>query len=177
MDWKIFDPANGIMTLPDSLGIYIISCNNREALPGIMRHLSYVPILGEYPVMYIGKSGKAGISKRYQDHFRGTARNSTLRKSLGVLFEYGRHYYTDGRYRFDDEQRLSGWMKKNLVFIYCIVDDPDVDALETDQIEQYHPPLNLKNNTSEINRDFRNILIRLRNDFPNRDTRLDRPIE
>jgi hypothetical protein len=179
LPWIIFNPANDDpTTLPDDTGIYVISFEDPKKLPSRMQHLSYVSFvpLGDpsrYPVMYIGKSGTAGIRKRYRNHFLGTARNSTLRKSLGVLCEYQRHYYNNGKYRFvdKDENRLSECMKRNLLFIYRIVDDfDDVDGLETSLIEQYHPPLNLENNTSEINHEFRENLTQLRNVFRDRDT-------
>ena len=39
-------------------------------------------------MLYVGLSGGRGLRKRdYRNHFKGTARNSTLRKSLGALFD------------------------------------------------------------------------------------------
>lgn len=55
-----------------------------------------------YPVIYFGISKKQGLRKRdYKNHFEENARKSSLRKSLGSLYEWheNRVYYNDNIYK------------------------------------------------------------------------------
>lgn len=59
------------------------------------------------------------LRKRYyRNHFNGKARTSTLRKSLGVLFNFEKEYESETnnlKYKFisEHEEKLSKWMKDN----------------------------------------------------------------
>lgn len=123
--------------------------------------------LDEKPVLYIGISGKQGLRKRdYRNHFEGTARSSTLRKSIGSLFmwETERVYYNDGKYRFSNEREdaLSQWMKEHLIIAYWITTRDNIDSIETQLINEMSPPLNISKNYSVINSIFRKRLKELR---------------
>lgn len=122
----------------------------------------------EREVLYVGLLGSRGLRKRdYRNHFNGTARISTLRKSLGVLFGYekvhSRNEAKSTKYRFDNdsEQELSRWMKANLMMHYCKGLE-NVELIETMLIEVFNPPLNLAKNKSETNKEFRQYLSKLR---------------
>ena len=102
----------------------------------------------------------------YKNHFNGKARTSTLRRSIGVLFDLEKTYLhkeTRHRYNFipEHEEKLSLWMKNNLVMHYISIENP-MD-FEKYLINVFEPPLNLKSNNSEHNKDFRKELHNLRN--------------
>lgn len=71
----------------------------------------------------------------------------------------------NGKTRFcdKDEEKLSDWMKKNLLLFYlpemeCFT----VEALEDILIEELNPPLNIMKNKNELNKDYREELRKLR---------------
>jgi len=152
---------------PDQKGIYMICAKNRDCLEKIMVDVVF-PELDGLPVIYIGISETQGLRKRdYQTHFKGTARKSTLRKSLGSLFKWqaDRLYDKDDkRYKFkpDFEQKLSIWMQDNLIMYYWLI-DTGLSELETKLINELNPPLNLAKNKCSVNKEFRINLSSLRN--------------
>lgn len=158
-----FDPYKDTANLiPDKKGVYLISIKNISQLPEQMRDVLFNKF-NEHEVLYVGLSGSRGLRKRdYSNHFNGTARNSTLRKSLGVLFGYekvhSRNEAKSTKYRFasNSEQELSRWMKANLMIHYCT----GIENVEL--IETFNPPLNLANNKNETNKKFRQYLSKLR---------------
>ncbi|NLZ92342.1 MAG: hypothetical protein GX918_10550 [Clostridiales bacterium] len=162
-----FDPLiNEKKELPDCNGIYVLCSRDLSYLPKSMSSLDY-EYYENYPVVYVGISGKQGLRKRYNNHFRGTARNSTIRKSIGALLGCSREYYRDGKYKFQktDEEKISYLMNSNFVFFYwCLksFSKKEMDEMEMKMIEYFHPPLNLFKNNSPINRDFRSKLKILR---------------
>ena len=165
---NIFDPSKDKADLiPDEKGVYLISFKSTSQLPEQMRDV-FFNRFNEREVIYVGLSGGRGLRKRdYRNHFNGTARNSTLRKSLGVLFGYEKVNSTNesksSKYRFDNnsEQELSRWMKANLMMHYCTGLE-NVELIETMLIEIFNPPLNLSKNKSETNKEFRQYLSKLR---------------
>lgn len=165
---NIFDPSKDKAELiPDEKGVYLISVKNISQLPEQMRDV-FFNRFNEREVLYVGLSGGRGLRKRdYRNHFNGTARNSTLRKSLGVLFGYekvhSRNEAKSTKYRFDNdsEQELSQWMKVNLVMHYCTGLE-NVELIESMLIEAFNPPLNLAKNNNETNKKFRQYLSKLR---------------
>lgn len=165
---NIFDPSKDKAELiPDEKGVYLISVKNISQLPEQMRDV-FFNRFNERQVLYVGLSGGRGLRKRdYRNHFNGTARNSTLRKSLGVLFGYEkvhrRNEAKSTKYRFDNdsEQELSRWMKANLMMHYCTGLE-NVELIETMLIGAFNPPLNLAKNKNETNKKFRQYLSKLR---------------
>ncbi|MBX4271905.1 GIY-YIG nuclease family protein [Clostridium estertheticum] len=156
--------------LPDEAGAYLICAKDTDLLPERMKELEYMYVNG-LPVIYVGIAGRPtsrvkSIRKRdYRNHFNGKARSSTLRKSLGVLFGFEKEYENEPnklKYKFIDEheEKLSKWMKDNLIMHFVRIDNPM--EFEIYLINTYEPPLNLKDNKSEKNRDFRKELSRLR---------------
>lgn len=160
--YKAFDPsADNIQLLIDSPCVYAICAKDITALPECMCSLQYKQIHG-YRVIYVGQSVRGVRARDYRNHFCGSARNSTLRKSIGVLWGLQRHYYNNGKYRFmsEDETWLTNWMHNNLVLFYCAADD--LDHKEQLLIDAYNPPLNIKNNRNTVNLTFRDHLKTLR---------------
>lgn len=88
--------------------------------------------------------------------------SNILRKSIGSLFALRREQYPNeigtSKYKFirEDEEKLSLWMKDNLILYY--IKNEDTKELENDLINEYHPPLNIDKNKSEMNKYFRILL-------------------
>lgn len=151
-------------TLPQKSGLYIICANSLDTLPDELKEATF-SYVDDHPIIYVGISKKQGLEKRdYKNHFKGSARNSTLRKSLGSLFNYERCYDKNNKYRFikEHEIELTEWMHENLFFYYWLIDD-NVEKIETNLMNQFGTPLNLKNNKSLTNKEFRCELSKLRN--------------
>lgn len=149
--------------LPDEKGLYLICIAEMSNLPKVLNGLEY-KYINDRPVLYLGISGNRGLRKRdYKNQFTGTARNSTLRKSLGTILGYGKEQYANdigtNKYKFTilDEQKLSNWMKENLILHYCVTDE-EVESIETELIKYFNPPLNLSKNRNEVNKEFRKRL-------------------
>jgi hypothetical protein len=64
------------------------------------------------------------------------------------------------KFRTEDEQRLTEWMKNNLVMFY--LDQPNFGQIEGGLINHFNPPLNLRNNHNSVNLEFRKKLSQLR---------------
>lgn len=170
--WNKFDPKiDDPDQIPDERGVYIICAKQMDCLPTGMIGLKYT-LLNGLPALYVGISGrktskKFGLRSRdYENHFNGIARKSTLRKSIGVLFGYKKKH-SDGeigtkKYRFidEDEEKLSTWMKENLILHFLTSHTPE--KLEIKLIDYYAPPLNIRGNRRTENIDFRKSLSELR---------------
>jgi hypothetical protein len=156
--------------LPDEAGAYLLCAKNTDVLPARMKELEYSYVNG-LPVIYVGIAGRPtsrvkSMRKRdYRNHFNGKARNSTLRKSLGVLFGFEKEYESETnnlKYKFIDEheEKLSKWIKDNLTMHFITIENPM--EFEIYLINTYEPALNLKDNKGEKNRAFREELSQLR---------------
>ena len=159
---KVFDPLiDDPRKLSDSRGVYIICVKRKSSLPKQMLKLKYASLNG-LPVIYVGKAEKSRYERDYKSHFKGTARNSTLRMSLGVLFGLKKEPLPNSKYRFvqKDEQKLSKWMEENILLHYIECDHPAKE--EEYLIAKFSPPLNIKDNLSPQNRSFRKNLKDLR---------------
>ncbi|MCY9580709.1 GIY-YIG nuclease family protein [Paenibacillus alvei] len=161
---NIFDPCSHVpKQLPNNKGLYMITANNLNILPKMMRELKYNYMLGR-PIIYVGISNKSLRARDYRNHFKGSARGSTLRKSLGSLMHLTklREKQCPSKYKFvrSDEDKLSQWMKNNLFLHYLVFEAPD--EVEKTLINEINPPLNLKNNNNKINIEFRRALKELR---------------
>lgn len=163
---RLFAPlSDEISQLPSEKGIYMIIAKNAASIQHLFINAE-VPMFKGYPVLYIGISESQGLRARdYKNHFTGTARQSTLRKSLGALHEWRdmRVYFRDRKYKFNAicEEKLSSWMKDNLMIFYWLVDE-NIGEIENKLINEFSPPLNLAKNRSPINRTFRAELKKLR---------------
>lgn len=146
--------AENLDALPHRKAFYIICARDKNALPETLTNLEY-KTYKDYLVIYTGKTS----SLKNRRHFNGTARNSTLRKSLGSLLNLEREYFSDGKYKFSkrDEDFLSKWMTENLIMFYS-TNVQNLSALETHLIDKFNPPLNLDQNYSHINMEFRKYL-------------------
>lgn len=118
-------------------------------------------------VIYTGIAGGSLRTRDFRQHFKGdNAGRSTLRKSLGVLFGYKLiprdKDPNTGKTKFNikDEQELSEWMIANLIMFF--LPTADFNSVEIKLINQFNPPLNIKDNHNEINADFRRLLSSLR---------------
>ena len=162
-----FDPkVDNENKVASSSGNYIICLRKDSILPSI----SITPIMTTFEglrVLYTGIASKSLRTRDYRQHFKGNnAGRSTLRKSLGVLFGYNQiprdKNPNSDKTKFNsyDEEKLTVWMHSNLVMFFLPTDNYDV--LEISLIDQFNPPLNLKDNHNSINREFRQLLSSLR---------------
>jgi|GEM_PF-38817 len=97
--WSKFEPnTDRPDQIPDERGVYIICAKHKASLPKGMDGLTYT-LLNGLSVLYVGIAGRQSSkvfglrSRDYKTHFQGTARKSTLRKSLGVLLGYKKKQY------------------------------------------------------------------------------------
>lgn len=148
-------------------GVYIIALREGCNIPQSVIKPSY-RLHDGLRVLYVGMSNQGLNSRIGKTHFNGTAGRSTLRKSLGCLFGYkliprSKNNPNDGKTTFEtcDEERLSKWMRDNLIVFYATVRD-DIESVENDLIHSYSPPLNIKSSLSDDNKGFREYLSSLR---------------
>ncbi|WP_313157547.1 GIY-YIG nuclease family protein [Sphingobacterium multivorum] len=162
-----FDPeTDSEKIIANSSGNYILCLRKRSNLPNV----SIKPIFTTFDGLQVIYTGIASVSLRNRDfrqHYKGNnAGHSTLRKSLGVLFGYKQiprdSDPTTGKTKFniEDEQKLSEWMLNNLVMYF--LPTPDFNYIESELINHFNPPLNLKDNSNIVNLDFRRLLSSLR---------------
>ncbi len=155
----LVDPAEKI---PDSPGNYILCLRHGSRLPSIGIEPTYSKFEG-LDVVYTGISRDSLRRRDYRKHFTGNnAGQSTLRKSLGVLFgcmQIPRDkaaLSNRTKFRPEDEQRLTEWMLDNLVMFYLV--HPNFEQIEGKLIKHFNPPLNLRDNHSSVNLEFRKQL-------------------
>lgn len=162
-----FDPKlDEESKIEDSPGNYILCLRKNAKLPTV----SISPTLTKFEglnVIYTGIAGGSLKTRDFRQHFKGNnAGRSTLRKSLGVLFGYKLiprdKDPNTGKTKFNinDEQELTEWMLENLIMFF--LPSSDFNSIEIKLINQFNPPLNLKDNHNDINADFRQLLSSLR---------------
>ena len=164
---NLFDPmAESESKIPDKAGNYIICLRKGSCLPKVSISPEFMKF-ENLDVIYTGIANSSLRSRDYRQHFKGNnAGRSTLRKSLGVLFGYKKiprdSDPSTGKTKFSDanEETLSRWMEKNLIIFF--LPNKDHANLEVDLIKHFNPPLNLKDNHSWTNMDFRKLLSSLR---------------
>lgn len=101
-----------------------------------------------YRVLYTGIA--SDLKRRiWTNHLHGNGGNSTLRKTLGSLFGYqkiprDKNYQINKKTKFgaEDENSLTAWMERNLLFAYLANDKKD--ELESFLIDSLLPPLNVE---------------------------------
>ena len=172
MKFTMFDcQKDDIGLVPSEPGNYIFCLKKDCTLPDIGIPVVYSKFQ-DYDVIYVGLARKSLRDRDVKKHLLGNAGNSTLRKSLGCLFGYDLiprdfKYNENGKTKFNisDENRLSEWMKTNLLFFYYA--NNDYDSLESYLIQKFNPPLNLDKNYAIENLKFRTYLKKMRNNKPN----------
>ena len=110
-------------------------------------------------LLYVGISparpgSKQHLRMRLRQHYRGNARGSTLRKTLGCLLqgqlrlEYRRTSGSSKSMRFttDSEARLSAWMAEQASVTWALAPEPWID--EAKLIRDHSLPLNLQGNSA-----------------------------
>lgn len=164
--FKSFDPlCNNDREIDNKAGNYIICLRKGSKLPKVDINPIFKTFKG-LEVIYTGIASKSLRNRDYKQHFTGNnAGSSTLRKSLGSLFGYNkilRDSKTKKRTKFnpEDEQKLSEWMKANLILYYST--SKDYLKIEEELIKSLNPPLNIKDNYNIENKEFRNLLSKLR---------------
>lgn len=165
---KFIPTCDTATIIPKAPGNYVICLNEGASLPTMLTKIKPVMVkCWGLEVIYTGVS-KNLRERDYYQHFNGNnAGRSTLRKSLGSLFGYPKiprdpNQPDNGKTKFSerDEALLSDWMQRNLVFFF--LPNENYDELETSLIDFLNPPLNLSKNSNKVNREFRDILSRLR---------------
>ena len=162
-----FDPStDSEIIIANSSGNYILCLKTNSTLPTV----AIKPILTNFEgleVIYAGIASGSLRTRDFRQHFKGNnAGRSTLRKSLGVLFGYKQiprdSDPTTGKtkFNFEDEQKLSEWMCNNLVMYF--LPTSEFKDIEIELINQFNPPLNLKDNRNIINFGYRRLLSSLR---------------
>jgi hypothetical protein len=162
-----FEPKTDNETIiANSSGNYILCLKKTSKLPTV----SIKPIFTNFEglqVIYTGIASGSLRTRDYRQHFKGNnAGRSTLRKSLGVLFDYKQiprdNDPNTGKTKFGtaDEVKLSEWMCNNLIMFF--VPTSDYDSIEIMLINHFNPPLNIKGNSNIVNEDFRRLLSSLR---------------
>ena len=120
---------------------------------------------GELTLLYIGIApdstrSKSNLRQRILDnHYNGTATNSTLRESLGILL-FGenrallRNIGTGSEMTFtqEGEERLSKWMDKNA--LVCWYEHPTPWKIKKEVINAFSPPLNIRPGTHPFGKDL-----------------------
>ncbi|MFC1944962.1 GIY-YIG nuclease family protein [Chloroflexota bacterium] len=151
--------------LPDAPGIYVLLLRDGIDLP----QRCGVPIYTRFNggrVLYVGIAQKSLQERDFKQHFEGTAGQSTLRKSIGVLFGYQLipRDHTPGsrktKFRKDIEGQLSQWMRQSLNLFFA--QNCTLKAFEDAFSAKFNPPLNLARNTNPVNQEFRYCVRRLR---------------
>lgn len=173
--FKMFDPTrDDNEALPDIPGNYLVVLRLSSELPKsilIPELQTFVYHSNEYKVIYTGISKKGIRSRDYKQHFTGNAGKSTLRKSLGSLMEFpkiprSKNKPEDGKTKFNDEneKKLSLWMKENLLLLYSTDKKTKaaIEEWEQELISDYNPPLNIQKNKNSVNKEYREMLQKLR---------------
>lgn len=152
-----FNPSkDDLEELPNKRGLYFICIKNKTKLP-LLASARFKKIYGRENILYVGISKKGLRVRDYQNHFRGSARTSTLRKSLGALFgwkeadrvRYEKEKRKKNKYYFKSEleKKLTDWMKNNLILFYFLEENTNVlNDLEKYYIGEISSPINILNN-------------------------------
>ncbi len=177
LKFKEFDPSkDDAGEITKEPGNYIVTIRDGKNLPGIGANVVY-QLYNNQRVIYTGvATDRRNLYDRIRTkHLGNNAGQSTLRKSIGSLFEYTpiwrdkdpEKIKKNKKTKFNpvDEKKLTDWMKENLIFYYC--ENKDYEKFEIKLIEKLNPPINIEKNYNEVNRDFRKKLKELRNRKPN----------
>lgn len=171
--FHVYDPLTNLYPeIPDLPGNYIFLIRHDCTFPALKDTLvfSHLKLHDKaFNVLYTGISTKERLRKRICNrHFGNNSGKSTLRKSLGRLFGFrliprDKNRPDDGYKKFcgADEEKLTRWMKENLIVLYYCRQD-NYEALQDQLIAYLNPPLNIKDNHHPTNLEFRKKLKQLR---------------
>ena len=162
-DFIAFDPMSDCGNIiPKTPGNYLVTIRDISALP-TSGHKVITQQFRGHELIYTGITKRDLNHRIWKSHISSHAGRSTLRLTLGCLLGYtliprDKNSPNNGKVRFnaDDERELRDWMKKNLLFYFLPNDNPK--EFESELIKQFNPPLNLSENESPINREFREDL-------------------
>ena len=169
-NFKIFDPMTmDSNMLPNVAGNYVFLLRKGSQLPqvDINPQIPEVTLDGNtYQAIYTGIASESLRQRVYRIHFIGNdASRSTLRKSIGSLFGYDLILRKENdkrhkKFKPNDEEKLTKWMKNNLLLAF--VENADPESMEDKLIAELNPPLNLDKNDNTVNAEFRALLSKLR---------------
>ena len=169
-NFKIFDPMTmDSNMLPNVAGNYVFLLRKGSQLPqvDINPQIPELTLDGNtYQAIYTGIASKSLRGRDYRAHFIGNdASRSTLRKSIGSLFGYDLILRKENdkrhkKFKPNDEEKLTKWMKNNLLLAF--VENADPESMEDKLIAELNPPLNLEKNHNKVNAEFRALLSKLR---------------
>ena len=169
-NFKLFDPMTmDSNMLPNVAGNYVFLLRKGSQLPkvDIEPKIPDVTLDGNtYQAIYTGIARKCLRNRDYRNHFvDNDASRSTLRKSIGSLFGYDLILRKENdkrhkKFKPNDEEKLTKWMKNNLLLAF--VENADPESMEDKLIAELNPPLNLDKNDNTVNAEFRALLSKLR---------------
>lgn len=165
----LFNPVTGSpKEIPNGAGNYFVVLKEGHSLPDVGLPVVMAKFHGQ-DIVYTGVAGaSSGLRRRITwAHFGNNAGRSTLRLTLGVLMGFkpiprdvSNPYNGHTRFRPEEEEHLTGWMKENLL-LYFFPND-GYEALENELIATLNPPLNLSKNFNPINCEIRAHVSELR---------------
>lgn len=165
----LFNPVTGRpKEIPEGAGNYFVVIKEEHSLPDAGLPVVMAKFHG-MDIVYTGVAGpSSGLRKRISwAHFGDNAGRSTLRLTLGVLMGFkpiprdvSNPYNGHTRFRPEEEERLTDWMKGNLL-VYFFPND-DYEAMEEELISSLNPPLNLMKNYNPVNSELRSHISYLR---------------
>jgi hypothetical protein len=136
-------PLRGVCrALPDAPGLYAwwATFDVLAELPGPVN-----PAVPGVRLLYLGKSERPLNARVCGEHLR-YSRRSTLRRVLAGLLMAAEGYRTMWTDRVvlvpEDEERLTGWMRRHLTLTWATLAAPG--AVEAECIRRWRPPLNVK---------------------------------
>ncbi|MFZ2300449.1 MAG: hypothetical protein WAW10_01105 [Gallionella sp.] len=105
-----------------------------------------------HTLLYVGQASKQTLHDRIRNHYCGKACSSTLRLTIGCLLSEELKIQlhcigsSENKFKFDNEEKLSIWMKQNAFVVW--IEDSDPRKLEKEIITDpnFSLPLNLANN-------------------------------
>ena len=169
-DFMSFDPGKDDPgQIPKLPGNYFVLIRDVDALPNRGHEVS-CKLFNGINVIYTGRS-KNLYDRIWKNHLGNVSGNSTLRQSLGCLFDYEQfprdlNQPDNDHIRFskENETKLTVWMKENLIFYYLPYQD--FMTLESALVRFFNPPLNLEGNLGVENARFRAFVQVLRHETP-----------
>ena len=122
-------------------GVYVI-CKRHDASVLELRIEETREFMPGYQVLYVGKTNASLRQRIINQHFHGSGRNSTLRRTIGNLMGYEHFLLPGGRYRFitEHEQALTLYMATRFIAFYSPTEQ--TEHYEHMLIMRYSPPLN-----------------------------------
>jgi len=146
----------------------------KDAFKNAIVNVPYDGCVGNlgYSLLYVGIGPSGAVSKKpskkprilsdrlIKNHFNGSARNSTVRKSIGCLLreELGLipRKMAGDKFNFgDSEEILSKWLRSNARVAFVAVDDPWL--YEGEIISKLQPPLNINGDPHPFSKILENL--------------------